>query len=120
MNLLTTAPVFALGFEFAEPATGGNGPGTCFVSTCIDSTFTVTLKIGAFQFNVADDTTGFVGVWSDAAFNSAEIRETTGGIDDEFYGQVYTSATAPVPVPAAVWLFGSAFGGLAFMRRRPS
>ena len=25
---------------------------------------------------------------------------------------------APVPLPAAIWLFGSAFGGLGLMRRR--
>ncbi len=91
--------------------------------TCVDSTFTVTLKSGVatvetFQFNVANDIAGFVGVWSVAAFDGVEIRETTGDIDDEFFGQVFTSASAPVPVPAAIWLFGSAFGGLGFLRPR--
>lgn len=31
---------------------------------------------------------------------------------------VAANLVAPVPIPAAVWLFGSALGGLGFMRRR--
>jgi hypothetical protein len=31
---------------------------------------------------------------------------------------VYTMTFAAVPIPAAVWLFGSALGGLGWMRRR--
>ncbi len=32
--------------------------------------------------------------------------------------QLYTGATSPVPVPPAVWLFGSGFAALGFLRRR--
>jgi hypothetical protein len=41
---------------------------------------------------------------------------------DDVYGNsvvgVYLVRTSQVPVPAAVWLFGSALGGLGWMRRR--
>lgn len=127
LNLSTAAPVFAFGFDFVEPSIAGSGTGTCFVRPCTDSTFSVTLKSGttaidSFQFNVADDIAGFVGVWSSLAFNAVEVRETSGGIDDEFFGQVFTGNVAPVPtavpVPAALPLLGSALGLLGWMRRR--
>lgn len=125
LNLSTATPVFALGFEFAEPSLGGSGTGSCFVANCIDSTFTVTLKagistVGSFQFNVQDDIAGFVGVWSDVAFNGIEVRETSGGIDDEFYGHVFSGSVAPVPVPAALPLLVSALGMFGVLRRRQS
>ncbi len=37
---------------------------------------------------------------------------------DGYALNISTSATAPVPVPGAVWLFGSAMAGFAGMRRR--
>jgi hypothetical protein len=54
----------------------------------------------------------------------AKDYESTGGEDDEYFatepGEFDSAVTgsSPVPVPAAVWLLGSALGGLAFMRRK--
>jgi hypothetical protein len=104
---------FSLGFDFAEPSGG------------IDSTFSITLlngvsPVGSFTFDAPDDVGAFVGVWSDASFNRAQIRETVGGSDDEFFGHFYTG-TAPLPEPSifALGIFG-AITALGFSRRRKS
>ncbi len=86
--------VFSLGFEFVEPETdwGRNAPTIPFT----DSTFTVSLFSGvsavdSFTFNAPNDQAAFVGVWSTAAqgFDSIQIRETTGGIGNELFGEFY-------------------------------
>lgn len=123
LDLATAAPVHALGFEFVEPSVGGSGPGTCFVATCIDSSFNVTLVngttvVGEFQFAAPDDVLAFVGVWSTLAFDRVRIRESVGGNDDEFFGQVFTGTAAPVPVPAALPLLAGALTLLGARRRR--
>jgi len=100
LNMDLASPVFSLGFDFVKPQTDPN------VNAAFgNSTFTVTLKNGAttvdsFNFSSPSiafptDTADFVGVWSDAAFNRVEIRETVGGIDNEFFGQVYTGIAPP-------------------------
>ncbi len=97
LNIALGAPVYSLGFDFVEPEFDeGYGP-------FIDSTFQVQLKRGGtlvdtFEFNVPNDTPTFVGVWSRYPFDRVEIRETTGGIDDEFFGRVYAGLASP---PAA-------------------
>lgn len=123
LNAALAAPVFSLGFDFAEPENDPN-LGAPFV----DSTFTVTLfngsvAVGSFAYNAPNDVAAFVGVWSDAAFTRIEIRETGGGIDDEFFGPFYTGATpfvpAAVPEPASVGLLtAGAAGLLGYARRR--
>ena len=82
------APAFSLGFDFADPTVGG------------DSTFTVTLfretvQVGQFVFRAAPEVAAFVGVWSDTAFDRVQIRETSGGIEDQFFGHFY-SGTSPL------------------------
>lgn len=99
--------VHSFGFEFVEPTSG-----TVNVTPdqVVDSTFTVSLFLGStsvnsFTFNAPDDQTAFVGVWSttDQGFDAVQIRETIGGIDNEFFGEFY-AGTQPVPVPGAVLL----------------
>jgi hypothetical protein len=131
MNVINTAiPIYALGFDFHEPTTPEEAQGApwptdvCNTAVCVDSTFTVTLKFGAatvgsFTFNADDDVAAFVGVRSTSAFDTVEIRETTGGIDNEFYGQFYTSSIAPVPEPSTLLMLGSGLVlAFAFRRRR--
>jgi len=100
--------VFSLGFEFVEPETdwGRNAPTVPFT----DSIFTVSLFSGvsavdSFTFNAPNDQAAFVGVWSTAAqgFDSIQIRETTGGIGNELFGEFYVGGE-PVPIPGAVLL----------------
>ena len=96
LNADLSSAVFSLGFDFVEPTTGFG----CNNTTCVDSTFSVTLKNGpttvdSFQFNAPNDVLAFVGVQSDTAFDRVEIREITGNNDDEYFGEFYTSEPLP-------------------------
>ena len=96
LNADLSSPVFSLGFDFVEPTTGFG----CNNTTCVDSTFSVTLKncpttVDSFQFNAPNDVLAFVGVQSDTAFDRVEIREITGNNDDEYFGEFYTSESLP-------------------------
>jgi len=104
--------VHSLGFEFVEPESDTNlsGWGKYDYTYFVDSTFTVTLRSGAtdvdsFTFNAPNDQAAFVGVWSTLpqGFDTVQIRETTGGIGNEFFGEFYVG-TQPIPVPGAVLL----------------
>ena len=109
-NVDLASSVFAFGFDFVE-------------ATPVDlsaPTFAVTLLggsgiVGAFTFNRPIGEPAFVGVWSDVSFNRVEIRDLTGSAGDEYFGEFYTSA---VPIPPAVWLFGTGLIGLIGVARR--
>ena len=117
------APVRAFGFDFHEPRFDAN-----IGDTFQDSTFTVVLRLGSlavdsFTFNAPNDVAAFVGASSTSQFNNVQIRETVGGVEDEFFGQFYTSASLPtggVPEPASWALMLGGFGlmGAALRRRR--
>jgi PEP-CTERM motif-containing protein len=119
LNATFAAPVFSAGFQFVEPQFDPqvNGP-------FVDSTFTVTLKsgaaiVGSFTFNAPNDAASFVGAWSDTAFNRLEIRETVGGVGNEFFGQFYSGTLAiPEPESYALILAGLGLLGIAAWRRR--
>ncbi|NQU20937.1 MAG: PEP-CTERM sorting domain-containing protein [Candidatus Nealsonbacteria bacterium] len=109
INADLASPVLALGFDFVEPEFDPhiNAP-------FVDSTFTVSLLLEAevldsFTFNAPNDTAAFVGVTSSAPFDRVEIRETVGGIENEWFGQFYT---APVPEPSTLFLLAMGVVGL--------
>ncbi len=85
--------------------------------------FAVTLKsagspVGAFPFQRPNDQATFVGVWSTLSFDRIEIRETTGGLENEFFGQFYTGTT-PIPEPSTLTLLAlGTLGLLGYARRR--
>ncbi len=59
----------------------------------VDSSFTVRLRrdgqtLASVQFNT-NSTTRFVGIWSDKAFTQVEIRENSGGSENEFIGKIF-------------------------------
>jgi hypothetical protein len=119
LDVAFNAPVYAMGFDFVEPEFD-----PWVNASFVDSTFTVTLSqgasvVGSFQFNAPNDTAAFVGVWSTAAFDRASIRETTGDIENEMYGQFYSGATAmPVPEPQGLVLTLAGMGVVAWWSRR--
>jgi len=130
LDVVFDAPVYSAGFQFAEPgpqpSMNASSPYANDVNyPFYDSIFTVTLKsnttvVEVFTFNAPDETASFVGVWSDVAFDRMEIRETSGGIEDEYFGQFYTGSAAPVPEPEtwALMLAGLGLVGFAASRRR--
>lgn len=96
LNVDLAGPAYSFGFQFVEPT--------------VDSVFEVSLYGNSgfqdsFNFTAEDDNTAyFVGVWTDFLFNRVEIRETTGGLENEYYGQFYsgifsTEGTEYVPTP---------------------
>jgi hypothetical protein len=100
LQVTFAAPVYAMGFDFVEPATTMPPLG----STPVDSTYEVTLLnngrlVGRFRFNAPDDVLAFVGVRSDNPFDRAWIVDVTTDAsgrpspyigDDEFFGEFYT------------------------------
>lgn len=92
------APVYAAGFDFVEPTRNKD----CF-ATCFESTFEITVysgatSLGTFSWQPPNDTLAFWGVWTDVPITKLSVREVVGNIDDEFFGEFYTSTT-PVPEP---------------------
>ena len=110
---ITSLP-YAFGFDFVEPQFDPN-----INSSFVDSTFMVALVDGgstvdSFTFNAPNDIAAFVGVWSDTSFDEVQIREITGSIGNEFFGEIYTGS---VPMPISVPEAGSTLAllGLAIM-----
>jgi len=118
--------VFSAGFMFVEP--GANSTTSAHANNAyypsVDSTFTVTLMMGGtvvdqFNFNRPEETASFVGVWSSAAFDRLEIRETIGATEDDYFGEFYSGTVAmPVPEPETYALMLAGLGLVGFAARR--
>jgi len=125
LDMISGSTVFAMGFQAHEPGAGGSTVDTCRVVTCTDTTFQITIKngattIGTESINFPDNTLTFFGIFSDQAFDRFEVRDISNTIDDEFFGQVFTGNTAPIPEPEtyAMLLAGLGLLGLAARRRK--
>lgn len=113
-------PTFSFGFDVVEP------DGLCIpMIICIDtSTFTITVGLENETFQLMGTLLAspeFIGIVSDELFSFIEVRETITSpnaslINNDFFGEFY--ADAPVPIPASIWLFGSALGLLAWNKRK--
>lgn len=73
----------------------------------------------------SDDVWTFMGIASDTPFTSAQMRETVGGIDDEFWGQFHTGGPASsgkppesVTEPASIVLLAAGLISAFALRRR--
>ena len=123
LDVSFAAPVHSFGFDFHEPHFDPN-----VNAPFQDSTFTVTLLQGStvvdsFTFNAPDDVAAFVGASSASLFDNVKIRETVGGVENEFFGQFYTTANlrtsgAPEPATWAMMLIGAGLSGASLRRRR--
>ena len=98
LNVDLSSTVYSFGIDLAEPETDPN-----INAPFIDSTFTVTIKNGgsfvdSFTVNPPNDVAAFLGIWTDVPFDRVEIRETTGGVGNEFFGEVFTNNIPNRPV----------------------
>jgi hypothetical protein len=94
LQLQFAMPVYALGFEFAEPNVTMPSHG----GTPVDSTFEIVMYLGAREvgrttFNANDDEAGFIGVWSNQPFDRVTIIDLSGNDDDEYFGRFYVGTT---------------------------
>ena len=118
--MVLTVPVFSLGFDFAEAELDPSLNGIFIDSTFVVNLLAGTTVVDSFTFSRPNDIATFVGIWSTVAFSKVEIRESTGSIGNEFFGEFYTGHTSPsaIPAAAAMPLFLSGLAGLAVAVRR--
>jgi hypothetical protein len=86
------APVSAFGIIMVEPARTMPPEG----GTPVDSPYVINLYNGLTlvdraQFNAPDDVITFLGIISNVPFTRAELIDTTGNLDDEYFGQVFSA-----------------------------
>jgi len=131
-NLAIAGGTYGIGFDMHEPTTPGVGVAFgCNSQTCVDSPYTIEIfagstSLGSFAYNAPDDTStaaggplGFFGVRSSQLFDRVQVRDLNGNIDNEYFGNFLTNATAlPVPEPPAVALFALGLAVLHRLRRR--
>lgn len=116
-------PTKRFAYSVQQPGSNtGFGADSCN-STCVPSFFAVEafrggVSLGAIAvgpgFTV--DERFFIGIASDSLFDRLEITETSGGIDNEFFGEFLLAD--PVPLPAGAPLFLTVLGGAAVVRAR--
>ncbi len=135
-DIIAAGLVFAMGFDAHEPTASAQqltvSTDTCgILGACSDSSFTITFLngatvVGSQSINFPDNVLAFFGVWSDQAFDRFQVRDTTATIDNEFFGEVYTSQrklvielppTNDVPEPITLSLFGAGLAGIGLARR---
>jgi hypothetical protein len=127
LDIVSDHPIKAMGFDFVKPGHDDDySPGDPSVAH-----FQVTVKLGnvqlhSFEFSapspqIPSDTASFVGIVSDQEFDRLEVRDLVAapaGIDDEYFGQVYTSTSSAIPLPNAFCASLPIFLAMYTWRRR--
>lgn len=114
-----TGAASAFGFYFHEPSQNTGQLDGCNAA-CIDSTFNISFSLGGsyiddVSFNFANDQLVFFGAILDEIFDSVTVTEVTGGIDNEFFGEMFV---ARVPEPGSILLLITGLLGLSLARKK--
>lgn len=112
----------ALAFEIHEPSADGESTDNCFY-TCVQTEFLFEVIRGnsvvlSQVFSPVDDVLNFIGFTSTSSFDAIRVTDTTGNVDNEYFGNFLVSVT-PVPTPAGLPLFLTFASLLYAMRRKP-
>lgn len=113
--LATGAPAYSLEQHLSVWGLGLGGDMTPLSCTSIDtscSAFTIGVPV---SFPVASNTTYSDGINAFGAFTTEEPISSFASSTDTL---IITYTISSVPVPGALWLFGSAVAGLAGVKRR--
>lgn len=131
-NATISGGAFAFGFRLHEPTyRGTSSPVNGCNGACVDTTFSIEIfagntRLGTFNYNAPDDTSdsaggplGFFGLQSDIKFDRVQVRDVTGNIDNEFFGDFLIATDGgTVPEPGVLALLFAPIGGLALSRAR--
>ncbi len=126
-NISLATAALSFGFDVVEPTgsldISGFTNNSIFEISLFSGGSSGTL-IGSDQFTLlgsvfGNDLVEFIGVTADSAFDFITVREIVSpdGNTNDFFGEFYT--VAAVPIPASIWLFGTAIIGLIGLNRKP-
>lgn len=90
---------YSFGFDFVEPERDPNVNAPFVDSTFELSFYSAGALVGTHTFNAPNDVAAFVGVSSSSPFDKVEVRETTGNIENEFFGTFYSGQRRFSSVP---------------------